>query len=58
MGTQAALPKQRECSNCGQVLYTSAKELVEHARLCTRAEAAGLVLPGLMLGPNPKISRG
>lgn len=49
MGKASRLPRQRECEACGEILYTSAKEMVEHVGLCRRARALGLVLPGLTL---------
>ncbi len=44
MGREARLRKNRTCKMCKRVVYATAREAVEHADLCTRATAAGLVL--------------
>ena len=44
MGREARVRKERTCKHCKGVLYTTNKGLVEHAPLCKRATAMGLIL--------------
>ena len=37
--------KDRTCQICHRVLRVTAKQMVEHAVLCKRAQAIGIVIP-------------
>lgn len=46
MGREREVCKDRTCKVCGEeFVYITAKELQEHAILCRRAKAVGIVLP-------------
>ena len=47
MGKQAKTVKERTCQECQQVFFMNAKEIKQHAEMCKRATAAGIVLPGI-----------
>ena len=47
MGREALIIKQRECRICERILYTDSWGLRQHAELCKRAKASGLILPGV-----------
>lgn len=54
MGREARTSKDRTCLVCEREFVMTAAEIKEHARLCKRAAAIGLVLPGLVR-PSTKI---
>lgn len=44
MGRESKISKPRKCENCGDITYSDAQELADHAKICKRATDAGLVL--------------
>ena len=47
VGREALVIKQRECRTCERLLYANSWGLRQHAELCKRAKASGLILPGV-----------
>lgn len=45
MGKEAKIAKERTCRQCKNTIWSTAKQLKEHARLCERVAKSGLVLP-------------
>ena len=52
MGREAGVVKARTCHECKGVLWSTARDLAAHAKLCKLATGAGLVLPGTIVPPD------
>lgn len=45
MDREAKAVKERKCKECGQAYFMAARELRDHAAVCKRVTAAGLIMP-------------
>lgn len=46
--SQSKLVKDRTCRACNQVLQMTASQLKEHATMCARLNAIGMVTPSIV----------
>lgn len=49
MAADRKLNKERKCRVCGASVYGTATDVADHARICQRAQDAGIIIPSIVL---------